>query len=98
MGTLFNQAKPNQKTAEGARHRRAERMADEFPTFAPATRIMAVSYALAGNLTLAEKAAKKSIELDPSQRVAVLLSQMPLRRVEDRNLWEQGLLRAGFPQ
>jgi TolB-like protein/class 3 adenylate cyclase len=76
----------------------AERMADEFPTFAPATRIMAVSYALAGNLTLAERAAKKSLDLDPSQRVAALLSHMPLRRLEDRSLWEKGLLRAGFPQ
>lgn len=75
----------------------AERMLNEFPTFAPATRIMAVSYALAGNLALAEKAAKKALELDPSQRVSVLRSQMPLRRDEDRNLWEQGLLRAGFP-
>jgi hypothetical protein len=69
----------------------AERVADEFPTFAPAMRIMAVSYALAVNLALAEKAAKKSHELDPSQRIAALLSHMPLRRVEDRNLWEQGL-------
>jgi adenylate cyclase len=76
----------------------AERMLNEFPKFAPATRIMAVSFALAGDLTLAEKAAKKALELDPSQRVSLLLSQMPLRRVEDRNLWEQGLLRAGFPQ
>jgi TolB-like protein/class 3 adenylate cyclase/tetratricopeptide (TPR) repeat protein len=77
--------------------RLAERMADEFPTFVPALRIMAASYALAGNLNLAERAAKKSLELDPSQRVAMLASHMPLRRVDDREKWEAGLLRAGFP-
>ena len=78
--------------------RLAQRMADEFPGFAPATRIMAVSFAMAGSLELAENAAKMSLELDPSQRVEVLRTQMPLRRVEDRMLWEEGLLRAGFPQ
>jgi adenylate cyclase len=76
----------------------AERMSDEFPKFAPATRIMAASFALAGELALADRAAKKSLELDPTQRVSLLLLQMPLRRVEDRNLWEQGLRRAGFPE
>ena len=74
----------------------AERMSNEFPTFAPATRIMAVSFALADNLALAQKAAKRSLKLDSSQRVALLLLQMPLRRVEDRNLWEQGLLPPAF--
>jgi adenylate cyclase len=77
--------------------RQAERMSDEFPIFVPALRIMAVSYALAGDLKSAERAARKALELDPSQRVAKLASQMPLRRVEDRKKWEDGLLRAGFP-
>jgi tetratricopeptide (TPR) repeat protein len=76
----------------------AERMTDEFPAFAPATRIMAATFAMAGNVSLAEKATRKSLEIDPSQRVALLSTQMPLRRTEDRNLWERALLRAGYPQ
>ena len=75
----------------------AERMSNEFPTFAPATRVAAVSFAMAGEPASAAKVKKKSLELDPSQRVAVLLTQMPLRRAEDSKLWEQGLRRAGFP-
>ncbi len=75
----------------------AERMSNEFPAFTPATRIAAVSLAMTGEPASAARVTKKSLELDPSQRVAVLLTQMPLRRAEDSKLWEHGLRRAGFP-
>jgi adenylate cyclase len=78
--------------------RLAERITGEFPKFVPAWRMMAVGQALGGDLALADKAAKKALDLDPSQRVTVLASQMPLRRLEDRERWKDGLLRAGFPQ
>jgi TolB-like protein/class 3 adenylate cyclase len=81
--------------AEAARL--GERMVDEFPTFAPAWRIVAVSAALGGNQNF-EKATKKALELDPLQRRSVLASHLPLRRIEDHEKWEEGLLRAGFPQ
>jgi len=81
--------------AEAARL--GERMVDEFPTFAPAWRIVAVSAALGGNQNF-EKATKKALELDPLQRRSVLASHLPLRRIEDREKWEEGLLRAGFPR
>src|SRR5258708_30324045 len=77
--------------------RLGERMVDEFPTFAPAWRIVAVSTALGGNQNF-KKATKKALELDPLQRRSVLASHLPLRRTEDREKWEEGLLRAGFPQ
>jgi adenylate cyclase len=76
--------------------RLAERLVSEYPSFAPAWRLMAVSYAMKDELSLAERAAKKSLEIDPLQRAS--LQSMPLRRAEDRRRWEEGLLRAGFPQ
>jgi TolB-like protein/class 3 adenylate cyclase len=96
------------KTAAGLAHyfdgqyREAARLVEpitrEFPTFLPALRTMAVSNALAGDLALADKTMRKALEFDPSQKVSVLTSQMPLRRLEDRERWKEGLLRAGFPQ
>ena len=44
-----------------------------------AWRMMAVSKALGCNPTLADKAAKKALELDPSARVSLLALQIPLR-------------------
>jgi hypothetical protein len=41
--------------------------------------MMAVSKALGCNPTLADKAAKKALELDPSARVSLLALQIPLR-------------------
>lgn len=83
--------------AEAARL--AERLTEEFPHFLPAWRIMAMSNALGGDPALTDKAVKKALELDPSARVSVLTSQLfPLRRLEDRERWKEGLLRAGFPQ
>ena len=74
-----------------------EGIAGEFPTFVPAWRVMAVSRALRGETMLAGQAVQKAMELDPSQRVTMLASQLPLRRPEDRECWREGLLRAGFP-
>jgi TolB-like protein len=96
------------KTAAGLAHyfdgryceaaRLVEPITREFPTFVPAWRTMAVSNALAGDLALADKAVRKALEFDPSQKVSVLLSQMPLRRLEDRERWKEGLIKAGFPE
>lgn len=74
-----------------------EGIAGEFPTFVPAWRVMAVSRALRGETMLAGQAVQKAMELDTSQRVTMLASQLPLRRPEDRECWREGLLRAGFP-
>ena len=74
------------------------RITEEFPTFMPAWRAMAVGHALGGDPALADKAAKKALELDPTGTVAVLASLMPLRRLQDRERWKDGLARAGFPQ
>jgi adenylate cyclase len=76
----------------------AERITGEFPAFVPAWRVMAASYALRGDLALAGRATKKAMELDPAGKVSMLAPQMPLRRLEDRERWKEGLLRAGFPE
>ncbi len=75
-----------------------KRITEEFPTFMPAWRAMAVGHALGGDLALADKAARKALELDPTGTVTVLAALMPLRRPQDRERWKDGLLRAGFPQ
>jgi len=77
--------------------RLAERIVGEFPTFLPAWRMMAVSGALGGNPPILEKANRKYLELAPHEPVSVLASSMPLRRLEDRERYKEGLLRAGFP-
>jgi TolB-like protein/class 3 adenylate cyclase len=78
--------------------RLAERITGDVPTFLPGWRIMAISCALAGYRTLADKAAKKVLELDPSAKVSVLVPLLPIRRPEDRERYKEGLLQAGLPQ
>lgn len=74
------------------------RVTDQFPSFTPGWRIMAVSCALAGDQNSASRAMRRALELDPSQRVSTLSSQVPLRRPEDRERWIEGLRRAGYPE
>jgi adenylate cyclase len=78
--------------------RLAERITDEFPTLMAAWRVMAASNALSGDLTSAAKATQRVLELDPSARVSLLVTNFPLRRSEDRERWREGLIHAGFPQ
>jgi TolB-like protein len=77
--------------------RLAERIVEEYPTFVPAWRVLAVSQAFDGDPAGAVHARNKAMEIDPSQTVSSLAVQMPLRRLEDRKRWEEGLRQAGFP-
>jgi predicted Zn-dependent protease len=75
----------------------AEQLVAERPTFVPGWRILAVSTALAGDVTSATIATKKALELDPSLTASAMAALMPLRRAVDIERLKEGYLRAGFP-
>jgi hypothetical protein len=60
--------------------------------------MIAVRKALGCNPTLADKAAKKALELDLRlQEYRYWGCKYRCARSEDRERWKEGLLRAGFP-
>lgn len=69
----------------------------ERPDTILATCITAASAALAGELTEAEKAMVRTLQLDPELRTSNLKNLYPIRRSEDFAKWEDGLLKAGLP-
>jgi hypothetical protein len=76
----------------------AELIVSAAPNFAPAWRMMAGGYALAGHKDRAIAAGKKLLALNPATRVSVLLRSTTLRRLEDRERYREGLLQAGLPE
>jgi len=78
--------------------RLAEKVTAHSPTFLAAWRTLAIGCALGGDVDRANRAARKFLELDPSARASSLVSELPLRRSEDRARYAEGLRRAGFPE
>ena len=78
--------------------RLAELITSAAPNFAPAWRVIAVGYALAGHKDRAIAAGKKLLALNPATRVSALLRLITFRRLEDRERWREGLLQAGLPE
>jgi tetratricopeptide (TPR) repeat protein len=77
--------------------RLTERITSALPTFLPAWRVGAISYAMNGDRDRAAIAARKVLEFDPSARVSILVPLLPLRRPEDRERYREGLRAAGIP-
>ena len=84
--------------AYGEASQLTEAISRESPGFQPALRVAAMSLALGGDRISAMQYTKKALALDPTARVSSLMSQMPLRRPEDRDRWKEGLIEAGFPE
>jgi adenylate cyclase len=74
----------------------AERSVREQPRFAAAWRIAAASHVLAGRIAEAQKAVARVLVLDPGLRMSNL-HRLPLRRTQDRTLWESAFRRIGLP-
>ena len=71
----------------------------QTPNLAPALRVAAASYALAGRLEEAQKIMARLYQLDPSFRLSNLGEVLPpFRRPEDRAKWVEGLRKAGLPE
>jgi class 3 adenylate cyclase len=75
----------------------ATRALREQPNYPAATRILAASKALAGQLSDAQEAMARLRGLDPSLRVSNLGEVYPLRRPEDLAKLADGLRKAGLP-
>jgi TolB-like protein len=69
----------------------------EQPNYPAATRILAASKALAGQLSGAQEAMARLRDLDPSLRLSTLGEVYPLRRREDLAKLAEGLRKAGLP-
>lgn len=74
----------------------AERSIREQPRFAAAWRIAAASHVLAGRIVEAQKAVARVLMLDPGLRMSNL-HRLPLRRPQDRALWEKAFRQVGLP-
>jgi len=77
--------------------RLTERITSALPTYLPAWRVGAISYAMNGDRDRAAIATRKVLEFDPSARVSILVPLLPLRRPEDRERYREGLRAAGIP-
>jgi len=76
----------------------AERGLREHPNWAIAARVVAASYALAGQTRQAQEAMTRLRRLDPELRISQLKELMPVRRPEDLSTYEEGLRKAGLPE
>jgi TolB-like protein len=76
----------------------AKQAEQELPNFLPGLRVLAASSALAGRPTEAQNAALRIRELAPSLRLSNLRDVAPFRRVEDFNIYSDGLRKAGLPE
>jgi adenylate cyclase len=70
----------------------------EKPDYYPALRYVAASNALAGRLKEAQQAMARLRQIDPELRVSNLHDFAPLRRPEDRAIYEEGMRKAGLPE
>jgi TolB-like protein len=76
----------------------AERAMLGHPSYAPAIRVAAASYALAGRLEAAQEAMARMRQIDPMLRVSTLSDLLPFRGPEDCARYEEGLRKAGLPE
>jgi TolB-like protein/class 3 adenylate cyclase len=77
--------------------RLTEMITSEFPAMLGAWRIKAVSFGMRGDIENATSAGRKMLELDPTARVSLHASLMPLQRPGDRQRYLQGMRAAGIP-
>jgi tetratricopeptide (TPR) repeat protein len=75
----------------------ADRALREQPTWIPALRTAAASYALAGREQDARQMMARLRELAPEMQTSRLKDLMPLRRPDDLNRFTEGLRKAGLP-
>jgi TolB-like protein len=75
----------------------AEKALREQPTWIPALRTAAASYALAGREQDARETMARLRELAPEMKISLLKDLMPLRRPDDLNRFTEGLRKAGLP-
>jgi TolB-like protein/class 3 adenylate cyclase len=73
----------------------AEKSIREQPRFATAWRVAAASHALAGRIVEARNAIARVLELDPGLRMSNL-HKLPLRRPQDRALWDKAFRTLGL--
>jgi TolB-like protein len=76
----------------------AQKAFRELPVFLMAVSIIAASHALAGRMDEARRAMAHLRALDPGLRVATLQDWVRFKRVEDAQLFAQGLRQAGLPE
>jgi TolB-like protein len=76
----------------------AEKAIRENPTWTPAWRTAAASYALAERLELARNAMARMRQLDSELRISKLKDTIPLLRAEDLARFAEGLRKAGLPE
>ncbi len=76
----------------------AQKALHEQPNYPTANRILAASYALAGQLGEAQQTMSRLRELDPERRVSNLGDVLPVRRAEDLAKFVDGLRKAGLPE
>jgi tetratricopeptide (TPR) repeat protein len=69
-----------------------ERMSDP----APAQRLLAASYAMAGDLEQARHHRKRALQLNPYFELAKWLSMLPVKEQWQKELYREGLRKAGF--
>ncbi len=76
----------------------AKQAEQELPNFLPGLRVLAASSALGGRPTEAQNAALRIRELAPSLRLSDLRNVAPFHRIEDFNMYTDGLRKAGLPE
>ncbi len=76
----------------------AEKALREQPSWIPALRTAAASYALGGHKQEARQTMALLRQLAPDIRVSRLKDLMPLRRPDDLNRFTEGLRKAGLPE
>ncbi|MCG8543981.1 MAG: adenylate/guanylate cyclase domain-containing protein [Alphaproteobacteria bacterium] len=67
------------------------------PRLGPTLRMLAAALALSGELEEARDVAAEFLRMDPEFRVSRFVERYPLRRPDDLNRYEEGLLAAGLP-
>ena len=70
----------------------------QAPTFAPAHRIAASCYAMAGRTEEAKSASELLLKLDSSLRISGIYDRSPFRRPEDLKKIQEALRLAGIPE
>ena len=75
----------------------AETVCRRLPTFLMVVGIAAASHALGGRQDEAQQAMTQLRRLDPKLRLSNLGDWLPIRRLEDRATFADGLKKAGLP-
>jgi adenylate cyclase len=70
----------------------------QHPNDQPLLRVAAASYALAGQITEAQKAIARLCHLDPALRLSKIAELAPCRRPEDISKYVDGMRKAGLSE